>query len=122
MNVIQISLPWPDPNLSPNSRDKWGKIKAVKEARAEATLLVFEWLQYNPQPKRPEHVNISILFYPPDKRHYDLDNLHARIKAGQDGIFTGLGWDDKLIEYIELRICRPRLFGQVTYTIETDPG
>ena len=40
---------------------------------------------------------IAYLFCPPDNRHYDYDNLIARMKAGQDGIADGLQFNDKII-------------------------
>ena len=37
---------------------------------------------------------MDVMFYPPDRRSYDRDNLLARIKSGLDGMCDALGIDD----------------------------
>jgi len=39
---------------------------------------------------------VLMRFYPPSKRHYDLDNLLASMKAGLDGMADALGVDDNI--------------------------
>ena len=103
--MLTLILPWPDPALSPNHRSRWGKVKAVNAARWEACVLAKEaGVQM-----RPGLVKMSLTFYPPDKRQYDLDNLGARCKAAIDGVFQALELDDHCIvelRYIRGRICK----------------
>ena len=40
-------------------------------------------------------LHLTITFYPPTRRAFDLDNALARIKAGLDGLADVLGVDDK---------------------------
>ena len=39
-------------------------------------------------------LHLHAIFYPPSKRHYDIDGLLSNIKAGIDGIADGLGIND----------------------------
>jgi crossover junction endodeoxyribonuclease RusA len=119
MTTITIELPWPDAALSPNGRLHWAKkARAVKDARSQA--LYTTRTEYRQDMTAPNTVDISMCFYPPTKRHYDLDNLQSRCKAYQDGIFQALGWNDKIIEHVETRLCQVRPGGQVIYTIQVE--
>lgn len=80
-----LKLPWPVmPELSPNWRGHW-----AQKHRAKAQLrLSWAW-----EAKRQGHgrlvaeaLSLHITFVPPDRRHRDLDNLLASIKAGLDGL------------------------------------
>jgi crossover junction endodeoxyribonuclease RusA len=35
------------------------------------------------------------MFYPPDRRHRDMDNMFAAMKAGLDGLADALHFNDK---------------------------
>lgn len=41
-----------------------------------------------------KRLHLSLTFYPPTRRSYDLDNLLARCKAGLDGLADVVGVDD----------------------------
>jgi crossover junction endodeoxyribonuclease RusA len=88
--MIQIDLPWPSKDLSPNARCHWAvKARAVKKARSEAYLVASTW-----GPVDAKALDVTLTFYPPDKRCYDDDNLVARAKSLIDGIADALGVDD----------------------------
>ena len=40
-------------------------------------------------------LHVSLVFVPPARRAYDLDNLLARMKSGLDGLVDVLGVDDR---------------------------
>lgn len=101
--MITIKLPWPSHDLSPNSRAKWKRIKAVTAARDEAYLLAMQ----AGLKMRPGTVRMSLTFNPPSRRHFDLDGLGSRMKSAQDGVFDALGMDDHSI--IELRYIRGQI-------------
>lgn len=42
-----------------------------------------------------EKLHLSLTFYAPTRRAYDLDNALARMKSGLDGLADLLGVDDK---------------------------
>lgn len=91
--MIEVTLPWPPKDLSPNARVHWSqRARAAKKYKtlcwaatiAEAAKIAYEG---------PIHVFID--FYPPDGRHRDDDNMIAAFKAGRDGVALALGVDDK---------------------------
>jgi crossover junction endodeoxyribonuclease RusA len=88
-----ISLPWPPKELSPNARLHWAaKAKATKAYRQHCFAMAkMSRLTVDPEKK----YIMRLEFFRPARRHYDDDNLIARMKAGRDGIAQALGIDDK---------------------------
>jgi crossover junction endodeoxyribonuclease RusA len=87
-----FDLPFPSPDLSPNARLHWAaKAKAVRIARKQAWALT---LAAGAKSLPWRGVHLVMTFCPPDRRHYDRDNLIARMKAAQDGIADAIGIDD----------------------------
>ena len=91
-----IELPWPDSRLSPNQRsNRLAQTKVRQAARNVGYVLAFEakakaqW-----QPPASGFVRIVYTFHPPDRRHRDLDNLLASMKACADGVAKALQIDD----------------------------
>lgn len=105
--MITLEFDWPVSELSPNSRNRWGKIAAAKAARAMGRYAVMQWRENYHGPVIPltGELEVQYHFYPPDKRRRDLDNCHAMMKAYQDGVFETLGLDDSKIEMVEIRRC-----------------
>ena len=44
--------------------------------------------------RRSDFFELQLMFFPPDKRKRDLDNMLARMKSGLDGFFDALEIDD----------------------------
>lgn len=111
--MIQIDLPWPSKDLSPNARCHWAvKARAVKKARHEAMWLAQAF-------EAPDgDLNVSLTFAPPDRRRYDDDNLIARMKAGMDGIADALGVDDSKFRLGKPLRAEPIKGGNVRVEIE----
>lgn len=94
--ALDLVLPWPSKDLSPNSRVNWRRrSEATKAARQTAVVLAFEagwrdaWLPDG-------RLHLWITFYQtPRKVLPDDDNLLLRFKAYRDGIAQVLGIDDK---------------------------
>lgn len=91
--MMQITLPWPPKELSPNSRTHWRKAAPIKAQYRDACYIlakqssaVIDW---------DGDVHVWIDFYPPDRRARDDDNMVAAFKAGRDGIADALGVNDK---------------------------
>lgn len=92
MTLILI-LPWPPRDLSPNARHAhWSALARAKkrfrlacawQARAQGAARI-----------TAPALAISMTFSPPDRRHRDLDNCIASMKAGLDGLADVLGVDD----------------------------
>ena len=95
--MIEITLPWPSPDLSPNARIHWAaKARAVKAARYCAKMLTLGMVL--PAGKSQGKLPFRLEFHPPSRRKFDTDNLVARCKAYQDGIADALAVNDNLFE------------------------
>ena len=94
--ALELVLPWPSKDLSPNSRVNWRRrAEATKFAREMAVVLAFEagwrdvWLPAG-------RLHLWLDFYQaPGKKLPDDDNMLGRCKAYRDGIAQVLGIDDK---------------------------
>ena len=90
---MNITLPWPPSALSPNQRLHWSKLARAKKAyRAECA---WQAIAQGAKPITAERLHVSLVFYPPNRRAFDLDNMLARMKSGLDGLADVLGVDDK---------------------------
>ena len=91
--VARLILPWPPKELSPNARMHWAALaKAKKAFRARCTWAARE---QGARPIKADKLHLSLTFYAPTRRAYDLDNALARMKSGLDGLADVLGVDDK---------------------------
>lgn len=88
-----VMLPWPSPMLSPNARTHWAqKSKLTKSYRAACALhtkcadLNVDWEGL---------VHVAITFFPPDRRHRDMDNLISSAKGLFDGVADALCINDR---------------------------
>jgi len=104
--MIEVTLPWPSKDLSPNARVHWSKKAKAAKAYREACY----WLTYDVNmaggidlPTPGCKLNLWLTFYPPDRRARDDDNMIASFKSGRDGLAAALGIDDKrFISHIEV--------------------
>ena len=110
MNVV---LPWPPTALSPNTRSHWSKLARAKKAyRAECA---WQAVPQGMKPVKADKLHVALVFYPPNRRAFDLDNMLARMKSGLDGLCDVLGVDDSKWS---LSIARaPELGGMVRVTV-----
>ncbi len=95
--MIQITLPWPPPILSPNKKAHWGtKGRARAKQRADCGYLTIA--QMTPiQRMRYRHfdkIGVHLDFHPSDRRRRDMDNLIAASKGLLDGLADGIDCDD----------------------------
>ena len=90
--TVEFFVPFPGSALSPNARGHWSKkAKAAKAYRNECG-----WTAKCAGIGKidAQTLDVSMTFFPPSKRRYDLDNLIARMKPGLDGIADVVGIDD----------------------------
>ena len=90
---MEIMLPWPPKELSPNARVHWAvKNRAVKLYRDNCAWLTkaagvrVDW---------EGTVHVWITFFPPDRRHRDMDNCISSGKSLFDGVAQAIGVNDK---------------------------
>ena len=90
--MMLLTLPWPPTALSPNTRQHWSALARAKKAcRTECA-----W-QAKAQGARAidaAKLHVSLVFVPPNRRAFDLDNMLARMKSGLDGLCDVPGVDD----------------------------
>lgn len=89
-----IYLSFPPKELSPNARLHWRKVAQAKgsyrmECFIDARKQGIKKLAANGPLK------IALVFYPPDNRRRDWDNMLAAMKSGLDGLSDALGVDDR---------------------------
>lgn len=122
---IEITLPWPAATLSPNARGHW--IRGYKARRQYRTRCCVETeLQVAWDRTLPEKLHLHLVFHKPTKRHYDLDNLIARMKSGIDGVCDALQINDKRFqsqsaEFVDVNDESRRSGGTVRITIRGTP-
>lgn len=88
-----ITLPWPPKELSPNARLHWSKLARAKKAYRAVCAL--QARAQGAKTITAKKLHLSLTFYPPTRRAFDLDNSLARMKSGLDGLADVLGVDDK---------------------------
>lgn len=97
-DFFRVVLPWPDWDISPNSRLHYQKKAGlVRNHRFTAKMLALEaigqnnWVDAN--------VIFSVwIFHEPNKIHRDTGNMRAAMKAYQDGVFDALLIDDHVVK------------------------
>ncbi len=99
--MTEISFPWPPSQLSPNARIHWAaRAKIAKKYKESCYLLAvsaklgsaIEHIQANPTSR----IKLDVIFYPPDRRHRDSDNMVASAKYLLDGLAAALNVNDRL--------------------------
>lgn len=91
--ALSVLLPWPPKELSPNARIHWTQLAKAKKAYRAACA----WTAKEQGARRidADKLHMALVFYPPSRRAYDLDNALARMKSGLDGLADVLGVDDR---------------------------
>lgn len=105
--MVRIILPWPPTDLSPNKRLHWTQVAKLKrEYRKDCWVTTLEQMnRLNPKPGfKEQSLHLELTFLPPDKRHYDRDNLVARMKSGIDGMCDALNIDDSQFAMISANL------------------
>ncbi len=100
--MIKIIIPWLDKRLMPNNKNgkSWKTTNKHKVAYKESCYYITKQCK---QKKFPDgNIELDIMFYPPDKRHRDLDNCLAAIKSGIDGVADALGVNDRRFKPITI--------------------
>jgi Holliday junction resolvase RusA-like endonuclease len=94
---MEITLPWFDRVLSPNSTKHWSvKHKAKKAQKATAYYLTKQAARKG---FSVDENMLHITFHPPDNRGRDMDNNLASVKAAIDGVSEAIGVNDKYFGY-----------------------
>ena len=90
---MEVILPWPPKELSPNARLHWAR--RAKAAKYYRELCCLKTKNAGFEVPSEGKIRILVTFCPPDRRHRDADNQVAMIKAGLDGFADALGVNDR---------------------------
>lgn len=101
--MLDLKLPWPPRNLSPNARLHWSVVSREK-ARYRATCRLLTLQQAPRGLELPGALHMHLYFTRDSRRSYDRDNLVARMKAGIDGVCDALKINDRYIEVVTARV------------------
>lgn len=120
--MIELTLPWPSKDLSPNARVHWGrKARATKAARKEAaTLAIAAGWQRVVLPAGKLHLWLEV--HRPSRHKFDDDGLTGRFKPYRDGLADALGIDDNRFQGHLLVKDEVRKGGQVVVRITGGPN
>lgn len=90
--MLNITLPWPPRELSPNVRQHYMALARAKKSYRAACA----WQAFSQGAKRIDapRLFVHLVFVPPDRRARDADNCLAAMKSGLDGLADVLGVDD----------------------------
>lgn len=91
---MKLILPWPPSILSPNNRSHWAKKARAKAAYTNTAYCLTVGAKKRRTPPKDKTLPVVITFRPPSKRHFDIDNCLASIKAGIDGVALALRVND----------------------------
>lgn len=90
---MNVTLPWPPKELSPNAREHFhAKARIAKAYREQAYRMTKAAGLTAPT---EGGIALRFDFHPPDKRRRDLDNMLNSIKAAVDGIADAMEVNDQ---------------------------
>ena len=89
---MNVTLPWPPSDLSPNSRVHWATLAKLKKQYRAACAWTAK--AHGLGKIEADKLHVTLEFYAPTRRAYDLDNALARMKSGLDGLADVIGVDD----------------------------
>ena len=118
LETITIELPFPHPKLNPNqAHGGWRTTENLRVVAKETGYVQgLEAIEKQPFVPSEQHA-LRITFYPPDRRHRDVDNLHASMKHYLDGVCLALGINDRSFREVTLAFSEVRKPGAVTVEI-----
>lgn len=95
MTPLSLTLPWPPTALSPNTRHAhWASLAKAKKRFRAACAITARSQGAARLAGLQGPLAVKLCFVPPDRRHRDMDNCIASMKAGLDGLADVLGVDD----------------------------
>jgi len=95
-----LTFPFPTKELNPNSTCHF-HVKAKKRAIYKNEVY---WLTKMANIPKADYKEMHIIFYKPNRRHMDLDNMLASMKSGLDGMCEALEMDDRCFKKITIEV------------------
>lgn len=96
-DFFRVVLPWPDWDISPNSRIHYqAKARLTRQHRYAARALAMEAMSFGNWVDADRLFSVWI-FSDPDNRWRDTGNIRSAMKSYQDGVFDALKIDDRAV-------------------------
>jgi crossover junction endodeoxyribonuclease RusA len=89
---MNLTLPWPPKELSPNARMHWAALSRAKKAFRQACAWTAK--SQGATAMEAQRLAVHLVFVPPNRQRRDADNCLAAMKAGLDGLADVLCVDD----------------------------
>lgn len=110
-----LILPWFDSILSPNNKAHWRAKNKPKQLQRDAGFYIASEAGI---PPKQDTYHLKIIFHPPDRKHRDLDNCLASIKAALDGVSKAWRINDKDFRPITIDFGGVVKHGKITIEVE----
>ena len=114
--MIELTLPWPDKALSPNSHLHWRSKQAARVLARDSALIAA--LETGERLDPNAELKLTVTMRPPDRRRRDADNLLSSLKISIDSVCRAVGVDDSQIKRIVLEWGGVVKGGQVVLRLE----
>ena len=95
-----LTFPWYPKELNPNSSNHF-HVKAKKKAIYKNECY---WITKMAKIPKFDYKELHIIFFKPNRRHMDLDNMLASMKSGLDGMCNALEMDDRCFKKITIEV------------------
>ncbi|WP_434779252.1 RusA family crossover junction endodeoxyribonuclease [Neisseria sp. Ec49-e6-T10] len=114
-----IILPFPDSKLMPNRKNgrSWASTAKEKKSSKDEGYYITLLAGLKGAKIKP---GMKVMFYQPDNRKRDLDNLYAAMKHAQDGMMMAIGMDDSILRPVVLDKTVDRNNPRVEITLEIE--
>lgn len=96
---MQVTLPWPHKDLSPNARPHFRALARAKKIYRKVCWACALEAGMGGVFDKDAKLKVKVEFFQPDRHRRDEDNMIASMKAGFDGLSDALGVDDRHFKY-----------------------
>lgn len=92
---LEVVLPWPGRELSPNARHRhWSEKSSATKAYRDIAYVLGRQAMGSRAGAPDGEYRVALRFRPPNIRNRDQDNMVASMKSGLDGLARAIGLDD----------------------------
>ena len=96
----ELIFPWPPSELKPNVKTHWTKKAKFAKQYKEVCFYLTKEAKFD----QNTYKSLEMVFYPPNRRNFDLDNMLATMKSGIDGMCLALNIDDSCFKKMSVEM------------------
>ena len=98
--MSNVTFPWYPKELNPNWSGHWSTKAKQKAIYKDACY----WLTKEAKVPSSSYTELHLVFYKPNRRKMDIDNMLASMKSGIDGMCLAIGIDDNCFTKIVIEV------------------